>query len=102
MFFSDKIVLVATSNHRDGLGQLQSDETGYRSVWADVSSVSMAEAASAGASGITPSIRATIHTDDYQGETIVRYGGSAYAVYRSYHNGGDRIELYLEKKAGVA
>lgn len=102
MFFSDKIVLVTQDIATDPLGQRIIRGESSRSAWANVGSISASESASAGQNGLTPSLRVTIHREDWHGEQLVRYGGEGYSVYRSYDGGRDTIELYLEKKGGVS
>lgn len=77
------------------------------SVWAHLQSVTRAEWADAGQNGLQPQLVAVTPIVNYSGEQIVQIGSGEnarrYAVYRTYLDpDNDSIELYLERKAGVA
>ncbi len=102
----DLILLISESYRKDAIGNVTVKETAT-SVWAHLQSVTRAEWADAGQSGLQPQLVAVTPIVNYNGEQIVQIGSGEnsrrYAVYRTYLDpGNDSIELYLERKAGVA
>lgn len=98
---SQIITLVGLTYKKDEIGQQIPVETSRRKLFCDISSVSQSEISDAGRSGITPEYRATVSIEEYQGEQIAELNGKRYGIYRTYITRGERIELYLEGKAGV-
>lgn len=92
--------LIAVRYEPDGLNQMVPVETS-RQVLCRKESVSQSEWYRAGVNGLKPQHKLTMFHGDYAGETIVELDGVRYSVYRTYLAKHDRIELYLEKKAGV-
>lgn len=97
---SNVISLVSTSQTQDAFGVWRQTET-KRDVFCQVDSVTRAEFFEAGRSGLNPEYRFTLFAGDYNGESIVIFGGKAYSVYRTYHARTDEIELYVERKGGT-
>lgn len=99
MYFSDELKLIKRTY--SGSTPVETERT----VFGDISSVTGTEDANARQNSIKPSARAAVHAEDYQGETLVQYGGSLqlaagrYTVYRTYFK-GDTVELYLTLKKG--
>lgn len=98
---------------KDSIGQLVETET-TRDVFCELRSINRSEWSAAGQMGLKPELVATMFAYDYEGEesasitfydfpvegeeqtsTTVKYG-----IYRTYLD-GEKIELYLERKAGV-
>ena len=52
--------------------------------------------------GLNPEIRFTMFAPDYDGETVIEYGGFRFSVYRIYRATSDRMELYAQREAGTA
>ena len=50
--------------------------------------------------GLRASAVVTVHTSDYNGQTVVELNGDRLAVYRTYKKGED-IELYVTEQKGV-
>ena len=102
----DLVYLIGVAYSEDEIGQLVPMET-ERAVWASIQSVTRAEWAQAGQSGLNPELVLTMPRVNYNGQKIVELRkdcGQAvrYGVYRTYFSGdSDDIELYLEQKAGV-
>lgn len=72
-----------------------------REVFAEVKSVSRREFFEAGRNGLNPQLQFTVFAGDFNGETICRYNGDQYSIYRSYWiPGSDYVELYVERKGG--
>lgn len=72
-----------------------------REVYAQVDSVTRAEFFDAGRSGLNPEFRFTMFAGDYAGETMVKYAGKTYAVYRTFLGRNDTIELYVQREGGA-
>lgn len=51
--------------------------------------------------GLNPEIVATVFAPEYQGEEVAEINGVRYSIYRTYRDKGEKLELYLERKAGV-
>lgn len=94
------IFLVSVSYTADAIGQRVPTETS-RKVYANLRSVSRSEWVAAGQMGLKPQYMAVMFAPDYQGEEIVQIDSTRYGVYRTFHDANDRLELYLEEKAGV-
>lgn len=71
-------------------------------VFAQVQSVSSSEFFNASQIGLSPEMRFTMFSGDYQGETVIEHEGANYSVYRVYHNAPDTVELYCQREAGTA
>lgn len=99
---SDVIQLIAvTVTGWDDNGLPQETETA-RQVFCRVASVSQSEYFGGGRNGLNPAYKFTVFAGDYAGESIVRYQGKRYAVYRTFQAPGrDELELYVERKGGT-
>lgn len=97
---SDVITLVKETTARDDFGIFQTTTT-ERDVFAQVDSITQTEFYEAGRNGLNPEIRFTVFLYDYDGERVVVYEGSPYAVYRTYRGRDDTMELYCERKGGT-
>lgn len=94
------IYLIGVTYTADAIGQRVPTETS-RKVYANVRSVTRSEWATAGQMGLKPQFMAVVFAPDYEGEEIVQIDAKRYGVYRTFHDANDRLELYLEEKAGV-
>lgn len=97
---SDVINLYADTVVYDDYGVAKKKRTARR-VYCKVESVTRAEFFEAGRAGLNPEFRMTMFAGDYLGETVVGYKGKMYAVYRTYFEKTDIIELYVERQGGV-
>lgn len=96
----DVISLISQEQEQDEDGVWQQKLTD-RQVFCQVRSITRAEFFDAGRNGLNPSYRFDVFYADYNGESICRYNGASYAIYRSYREpGNDYIELYAERKGG--
>lgn len=68
-------------------------------VFARMKSVSRSEFFSAGQNGLSPSLVAITRYENYADQTEAVWKGKRYTIYRTYFNGNDDIELYLEVQA---
>lgn len=100
MYFSDKISLISITCEKDKTGNMIPKSESSRTVYCDILSVSEREFYDAARSGMRPSVKAVVHTGEYQGESVVEISGRRYAVLRNYQD-GEKTELYLEVKTGA-
>lgn len=92
--------LIAVTKTQDDYGVWRTTETS-REVFCQVDSVTRAEFFDGGRNGLNPQFRITMFVADYEDESIVEYNGKRYAIYRTYLNRTDTIELYVERKGGT-
>ncbi len=69
-------------------------------VFGTISSIGRDDWYNAGRDGLKPSFVFTTAACNYSGERIAKYNGHKLAIYRTYLL-DDRIELYLEERAGL-
>lgn len=98
---STPIYLVKETYAEDAYGVLKPTAE-KRLVFANVTNVSADEWFEGGRAGLNPEFRLRMFGPDYKGEEIVEYNGEQYAVYRTYWARTDILELYVEKRKGVA
>lgn len=98
---SDVIALVKTDEAPDEYGVYRSTTTEHN-VFCRVESVTRAEFFDAGRNGLNPEFKITVFAGDYDGEDTVIYRARAYGIYRTYRGKNDVLELYVERKGGVA
>lgn len=99
---STVITLIGRSRQQDEYGVWRDNVETRREVFAQVNSVSRAEFFSAGQTGMKPEYMFAVFFGDYDGEQLVEYNGVTYSIYRTYHARNDSMELYVERKEGVA
>lgn len=97
----DVLTLVAPALERNDLGDYVPAGEETRDIFGTVRSVTRAEWYAAGREGLRPDLVFVTPLVNYAGEPEADYRGNRYAVYRTYFDGGDEIELYLQRKAGV-
>lgn len=97
---SEIITLLKPVSYQDAVG-VWHETTEEKDVFCQVESVTRAEFFEAGRNGLNPDFKMTIFFGDYDGETMLRYKGDTYAVYRTYHAKTDVLELYVERKGGT-
>lgn len=94
--------LITKQYTTDAMGQkIYTEKTS--TVFATLTSISRAEWVSysqSGRQGLVPAYVAEIFMGDYNGESIAIYDGVKYGIYRTYERDDEKVELYLEKKAG--
>lgn len=100
MVRSDVITLVAVTRTQNEYGQWVASES-TKDVYCEVDSVSQSEFFEGGRNGLNPEYRFTMFFADYNDEPIVEYKSQRYAVYRTYLNKNDKLELYVERKGGT-
>lgn len=97
---SSVINLIKTEYVRDRNGVQRPQET-IRQVFAQVRSVTSSEFFEGGRNGLNPEYRFTVFFADYEGERICEYQGNRYAIYRTYQERNDQLELYVERQGGT-
>lgn len=96
---ADVITLITQTITTDKYGNEEATET-ERTVYCEVDSVSQSEFFAAENTELNPEYRFTIFFGDYEGESLVKFNGARYSVYRTYRTGDD-LELYTERKIGA-
>ena len=97
---SSVIYLVSNNKTQNELGK-RGDNLTERKVFAEVSSVGQSEWFEGGRNGLNPEYRFRMFAYDYNGESLVKYNGVIYSIYRTYVDRNELIELYAEKREGV-
>lgn len=72
-----------------------------RMIYANVTSVTGSEWFEGSRNGLNPEFRFRVFAPDYHGEEILKYNGRYYAIYRTYLERNDILELYAERRHGV-
>lgn len=97
---SKVIQLITQEKAQDEYGVWRTTESA-RSVFCSVDSVTRNEFFEGGRNGLNPEYRITMFAYDYNGETVIKYEGQRYGVYRTYFGRDDTIEIYVERKGGM-
>jgi SPP1 family predicted phage head-tail adaptor len=97
---SNVIKLISSTKTQDNNGVWRETLT-ERQVFCNVSSVTASEFFEGGRNGLNPEYRMTMFNGDYQGETMLKFNGRTYAIYRTYLDRNDNLELYVERKGGT-
>lgn len=98
---SEIITLISIPKVQNEVGVWVDGTPIERKVYCAVNSVSRAEFYEAGRSGLNPEYRMTMFMGDYKGESLLKYKGLSYSVYRTFIAKTDIIELYVERKGGT-
>lgn len=96
-----QLILEGVSYRTDELQQQIPCEPEKRTVLTRVKNVSRTEWTDAARQGMKAQWCVTVWADEYKGEEKAILDGTPYSIYRTYWDGGDRMELYLGKKVGV-
>lgn len=96
---TDVITLITQAITTDKYGNEVATET-EKTVYCEVDSVSQSEFFAAENTELNPEYRFTIFFGDYDGQSLVKFNGARYSVYRTYRTGDD-LELYTERKIGA-
>lgn len=98
---SGLITLIKFARTQDEYGVWRKTESERTILARQVDSVTSQEFFDGGRNGLNPSLRLIVFYADYQGESVVEYLGERYAIYRTYQNKTDNLELYCEREGGV-
>ena len=96
---SNVITLIGSTKAQDENG-IWRETLSERDVFCSVSSVTQSEFFEGGRNGLNPAFRMTMFAPDYANETMLKYNGNTYSIYRTYLSKDDTIELYVERKGG--
>lgn len=96
---TDVITLITQAITTDKYGNEVATET-EKTIFCEVDSVSQSEFFAAENTELNPEYRFTIFFGDYDGQSLVKFNGARYSVYRTYRTGDD-LELYTERKIGA-
>lgn len=96
---SDVLTLISSNETQNVYGVFVSNPT-EREVFCRVESVTQAEFFEGGRSGLNPEYKFIVFDGDYSGESVCKFAGKQFAIYRTYRI-GDYIELYAERKGGT-
>ena len=95
------IELLKSTRKKDARGVMREKLT-PREVFAKVKSVTRNEFFEGGRNGLNPEFQFTVFRGDYFGESVLRYLGKNYAIYRTYIVAkNDYIELYAQREGGT-
>lgn len=98
----DSVLTLLQSTKRQNEYGVWEMTTVERDIFCKVDSVTRAEFFEAGRNGLNPQFQFTVFAGDYNGETVCRFEGKQYAIYRTYRDPGtDYLELYAERKGGT-
>lgn len=95
----DVLILISQNITTDQYGREVVTES-TRQVFCEVSSITQSEFYAAANAELQPEFRFNVFFGDYEGESIVEYQGTRYAIYRTYR-ADDYMELYAERKVGA-
>lgn len=97
----DVLTLVSYRYEKDSYGVDR--PTPYtREIICQVESVTRMEFYDAGRNGLNPEFKFTVFAPDYRGETVCRFRGLQYSIYRTYYiPGTDYMELTVQREGGT-
>ena len=96
---TDVVTLVTQTISTDKYGNETINEA-EKTVFCEVDSITRSEFYAAANTELNPEYKFTVFFGDYDGQNVLKYSGSRYAVYRTYRD-GDYMELYAERKVGA-
>lgn len=95
----DVCYLLTVESTKDELGQEIEGDISERLIFCTEKSISRAEFNAAGQQGNKPELQLIVDSDEYDGESKVKFEGSVYFVYRSYRRDDGNTELYCEGRS---
>lgn len=98
--FDDVLHFPTITTIEDELGQVEKNEDFNRMAFCSKSSVNRAEFLAAGQLDLKPQIQLIVDSEEYDGETKLKYVNTVYSIYRSFERSDGSTELYCEVKAG--
>ena len=95
-------LITPSERYQDDDGIWRTRAQSKREIFAQVNSVDRREFFSAGESGFRPEYQFNVFAAEYRGESLCKFKGRTFSVYRTYHvPGTDVLELYVQRKVGV-
>lgn len=95
------LTLVSYAYAKDSYG-VDRKTPSTRDVFCQVESVTRMEFYDAGRNGLNPEFKFTVFAGDYAGESVCRFRGLQYSVYRTYYiPGTDYLELTVQREGGT-
>lgn len=96
----DILTLLQVTTEKDSRG-VQKKTVTPRDVFCKCRSVSRSEFFDGGRNGLNPEFVFDVFSAEYGGETLCRFRGNSYAIYRTYVSGSDYVELYAQREGGA-
>ena len=97
----DVLTLLKVTTEKDSRG-VQHKQLSSREVFCNRRSISRNEFFEGGRNGLNPEYVFDVYAAEYDGETMCRYNGNTYAIYRTYlPDDTDYIELYAQREGGT-
>lgn len=96
---TDVLTLIAPTVTTDQYGNEEYTNV-ETTVFCEVDSITQSEFYQAANTELNPEYKFTIFFGDYDGQPLVKYHGTCYAIYRTYR-ANDNLELYAERKIGA-
>lgn len=96
----DILILITQTMTADQYGVMRPTLT-QKQVFCKVGSITRSEFFNAGRSGLNPEFVFSVFKGDYSGETVCEYNGNTYAIYRTFLNDMDYMELYVQREGGT-
>lgn len=96
----DSCILMKSIIEKDSDGIKRTVSYEEREVFCKVSSIYARETLKAYEAGIKAAWRLIVFAGDYEEETIVKFRGEIFNVYRTFYSGDD-VELYCRKDEGT-
>lgn len=101
MVKADAVTLVSRTYTPNDIGVMVATET-ETEIYAEVRSITRSEWEAAGKQGLNPAFMLITPECNYAGQEIAVFRGVRYGIYRTFTPaGGENVELYLQKKAGL-
>ena len=94
-----EVTLCAKSTTQDSIGQAIDGEYTERTIQCTVDSIGRSEWIASQQGGYQAEIVCKVFSASYSGESIAKYNGKTYEIYRTYQD-GDATELYLGTRIG--
>lgn len=95
-----EVKLLKTVETLDNLNQ-PTTTTQTKDIVAELRSVSRSEYFQGRQGGLVPDLSFLVSVFDYDGEKIVEYNGTRYAIYRTYEADDNYVELYGQVEGGI-
>ena len=98
--FNEVLFFPIVTITEDELGQKHTIEDYSRMIFCNEKSIAQSEFFAAGQAGIKAVKKLVIHSHDYNDEVKLMYKDKVYNIYRTYTTEDEKVELYVEVKAG--